>query len=87
LKRKEVITAIKISTNPIYSTGWSPSLGAWPEDNGIRFRIWAPRAAVIEAVVERRGEKTKKEWKSKRKLIKRKERRKRGETEMKKERK
>src|SRR4051794_18371929 len=34
---------------------WSPSLGAWPEGDGTRFRVWAPKAKTIEVVVERPG--------------------------------
>ena len=29
-----------------------PTLGAWPEDGGISFRIWAPEAEWVDAVVE-----------------------------------
>ncbi|MBI4443247.1 MAG: malto-oligosyltrehalose trehalohydrolase [Acidobacteria bacterium] len=32
--------------------GWQPSLGAWPEDGGSRFRVWAPQAHKIEVVIE-----------------------------------
>jgi maltooligosyltrehalose trehalohydrolase len=38
---------------------WRPSLGAWPEEDGIRFRVWAPTARSIELVLlssTRRGE-------------------------------
>ena len=31
---------------------WKPSLGAWPEGNGIEYRVWAPSAARVELVVE-----------------------------------
>lgn len=34
---------------------WKPSLGAWPEDNGTRFRVWAPQKRTIEVVVEKPG--------------------------------
>jgi maltooligosyltrehalose trehalohydrolase len=33
-------------------TVWRPSLGAWSEDDGIRFRVWAPEARSIEVVLE-----------------------------------
>jgi maltooligosyltrehalose trehalohydrolase len=33
----------------------SPTLGAWLEGAGTRFRVWAPRARTIEVVVERPG--------------------------------
>jgi maltooligosyltrehalose trehalohydrolase len=32
---------------------WCPSLGAWPEGEGVSFRVWAPRATTLEVVVER----------------------------------
>ncbi len=35
---------------------WSPALGAWPEENGTRFRVWAPKARKIEVILERPGE-------------------------------
>ncbi|WP_435017000.1 malto-oligosyltrehalose trehalohydrolase [Tundrisphaera sp. TA3] len=31
---------------------WRPSLGAWPETGGIRFRVWAPRAERVSVVLE-----------------------------------
>ena len=31
---------------------WKPSLGAWPEEGGIEYRVWAPRASRIDVVVE-----------------------------------
>jgi maltooligosyltrehalose trehalohydrolase len=37
---------------------WSPSLGAWLEGDGTRFRVWAPKAKAIEVVVERQGGKS-----------------------------
>jgi maltooligosyltrehalose trehalohydrolase len=40
-------------TPPERSTGWRPSLGAWPESGGTRFRVWAPEAGAVEVVVER----------------------------------
>src|SRR3954468_6466731 len=33
------------------SRPWRPSLGAWPEEGGIRFRVWAPAARSIELVL------------------------------------
>jgi maltooligosyltrehalose trehalohydrolase len=34
---------------------WAPSFGAWPERDGVRFRVWA-EASIVELVVEaRRG--------------------------------
>jgi maltooligosyltrehalose trehalohydrolase len=31
---------------------WRPTLGAWPEPGGVRFRVWAPNAAAIDVVFE-----------------------------------
>jgi maltooligosyltrehalose trehalohydrolase len=31
---------------------WRPSLGAIPERDGTRFRVWAPTAGTVEAVIE-----------------------------------
>src|SRR5262249_23716798 len=36
--------------------GWRPSLGAWPEGGGARCRVWAPRAATVEVVLEHPGD-------------------------------
>src|SRR4051794_3794745 len=33
----------------------SPALGARPEGDGARFRVWAPKARSVEVVVERPG--------------------------------
>ena len=27
---------------------WKPSIGAWPEDDGVRFRVWTPAAQTVE---------------------------------------
>ena len=32
---------------------WQPSLGAWPEGEGTRFRVWAPEARSVQVVLER----------------------------------
>jgi maltooligosyltrehalose trehalohydrolase len=32
--------------------GWQPSLGAWIDGGGVRFRVWAPEAASMELVLE-----------------------------------
>src|SRR6185312_12775208 len=32
---------------------WSPSLGAWPDGEATRFRVWAPAAQSVEVVLER----------------------------------
>src|SRR6266436_914293 len=32
--------------------GWQPSLGAWLAPEGVRFRVWAPRANLIEVMPE-----------------------------------
>ena len=32
---------------------WRPTLGAWPENAGARFRVWAPDARDLEVVVAR----------------------------------
>ena len=34
---------------------WKPSVGAWPEGEGVRFRVWAPEARTVEVVLERPG--------------------------------
>ena len=34
---------------------WRPSLGAWPEDGGVRFRVWAPRRQRLRVRVETAG--------------------------------
>src|SRR3954447_11458771 len=39
----------------IGDTTWRPSLGSWPEGDGIRFRVWAPEARSIEGVLEGTG--------------------------------
>ena len=31
---------------------WRPSLGAWVEAAGVRFRVWAPERRRVEVVVE-----------------------------------
>ena len=35
---------------------WRPALGAWPEGDGTRFRVWAPDANLVEVVAEGPGE-------------------------------
>jgi maltooligosyltrehalose trehalohydrolase len=35
---------------------WHPSLGAWPEGGGIRFRVWAPARRQVMLVLEGSGE-------------------------------
>lgn len=32
---------------------WTASLGAWPDPAGTAFRVWAPRQAAVEVIVER----------------------------------
>jgi maltooligosyltrehalose trehalohydrolase len=32
--------------------GWRPSLGAWPEGTGVRFRVWAPGRRGVTLVLE-----------------------------------
>jgi len=34
---------------------WRPSLGAWPEGGGVRFRVWAPERERVELLSERPG--------------------------------
>ena len=34
---------------------WKPSLGAWPEDGGVRFRVWAPEVQGVAVLLERFG--------------------------------
>ena len=36
-------------------SGWRPSLGAWPEPGGVRFRVWAPVMSSVEVVFEPPG--------------------------------
>jgi maltooligosyltrehalose trehalohydrolase len=31
---------------------WQPTLGAWPGDDGVRFRVWAPGKRAVEVVLE-----------------------------------
>jgi len=33
-------------------TGFRPTLGAWPEARGVRFRVWAPERRKVELVLE-----------------------------------
>jgi maltooligosyltrehalose trehalohydrolase len=33
---------------------WRPCLGAWPDGEGTRFRVWAPKAKRVEVVVQHR---------------------------------
>jgi maltooligosyltrehalose trehalohydrolase len=33
-------------------TGFRPSLGAWPEKGGVRFRVWAPEHGRVEVALE-----------------------------------
>ncbi|HEU5118807.1 MAG TPA: malto-oligosyltrehalose trehalohydrolase [Isosphaeraceae bacterium] len=35
-----------------WPTGWQPSLGAWPDQGGTRFRVWAPEMSRLEVVIE-----------------------------------
>ncbi|GAC1471975.1 MAG: malto-oligosyltrehalose trehalohydrolase [Isosphaeraceae bacterium] len=34
---------------------WRPTLGAWPEEGGARFRVWAPEAVSLQVVIEPPG--------------------------------
>jgi maltooligosyltrehalose trehalohydrolase len=34
---------------------WRPTLGAWLEPRGVRFRVWAPEARAVRVVFERPG--------------------------------
>jgi maltooligosyltrehalose trehalohydrolase len=34
------------------SSPWRPSLGAWPEAGGVRFRVWAPERRTVALVLE-----------------------------------
>lgn len=36
--------------------GWKPSLGAWLESDGARFRVWAPESTSVELVIEGRDD-------------------------------
>jgi maltooligosyltrehalose trehalohydrolase len=31
---------------------WTPSIGAWPEPEGVRFRVWAPTHTTVELVLD-----------------------------------
>ncbi|QDV36665.1 malto-oligosyltrehalose trehalohydrolase [Tautonia plasticadhaerens] len=31
---------------------WRPSIGAWPERDGVRFRVWAPKEPGVSVVIE-----------------------------------
>ena len=31
---------------------WRPTLGAWPERDGVRFRVWAPTREQVDLVLE-----------------------------------
>lgn len=44
-----------IPTPPRRPGPWTPSLGAWPEDGGTRFRVWSPESTNVELLVERAG--------------------------------
>ena len=33
---------------------WRPTLGAWPEERGVRFRVWAPDVKELHVVFESR---------------------------------
>lgn len=37
------------------TTTWRPSLGAWIDDAGTHFRVWAPEAASVSVVIEGSG--------------------------------
>jgi maltooligosyltrehalose trehalohydrolase len=37
------------------TTTWRPSLGAWIDDAGTHFRVWAPEATAVSVVVEGSG--------------------------------
>jgi maltooligosyltrehalose trehalohydrolase len=34
---------------------WRPTLGAWPEAGGVRFRVWAPEAKTVRVVFDTGG--------------------------------
>jgi maltooligosyltrehalose trehalohydrolase len=34
---------------------WRPTLGAWPESGGVRFRVWAPEAKALRVLFEPPG--------------------------------
>src|SRR2546421_9013054 len=35
------------------STLWAPSIGAWPDNDGVRFGVWAPESHHVDVVYER----------------------------------
>ncbi|MEO6811359.1 MAG: malto-oligosyltrehalose trehalohydrolase [Isosphaeraceae bacterium] len=35
-----------------WPSGWRPSLGAWPDEDGTRFRVWAPERTTVEVVLD-----------------------------------
>jgi maltooligosyltrehalose trehalohydrolase len=41
---------------PKQGAGWAPTLGAWREADGTRFRVWAPEYASVALVLEASGD-------------------------------
>jgi maltooligosyltrehalose trehalohydrolase len=37
----------------VRTVGWRPSLGAWLDGDGVRFRVWAPEVKSVEVIFER----------------------------------
>ena len=46
-------SAVPVETPP--RERWRPSVGAWPEGRGARFRVWAPDAKAVEVVLDPDG--------------------------------
>jgi maltooligosyltrehalose trehalohydrolase len=47
--------ASHVPVEPQTYAGWRPTLGAWPEPDEARFRVWAPYASSIEVETEASG--------------------------------
>ncbi|HZT75816.1 MAG TPA: malto-oligosyltrehalose trehalohydrolase [Vicinamibacterales bacterium] len=44
--------------DPARLTAWQPSIGAWPDFGGVRFRVWAPEHDRVDVVFWRYGAET-----------------------------
>ncbi len=48
----QMVTTERAQSDWDWPGGWRPSLGAWPDRGGIRFRVWAPEEQSVELVLE-----------------------------------
>ena len=48
-------TAVNREAPRTGAVSWRPTLGAWPEGGGVRFRVWAPDVRNVEVVIDRPG--------------------------------